>query len=238
MIWISQKPNALYLQKALQVDFFLTTNKAKSVFLPSALSLREQEQSGNFVGLSSCTFKKTICYLLKDPWDRLDILENDLNDWKINSYTDIYERYIKRGRRSIHNIRLIASSSQVILPDYTAMNCDRKAFRSLKVQKSYDFARRKNGVEDKMLDTRLKVMEKEERTVRQKLYEIRREKYSRKFYKGPERPKFVDVNVCETEEPDDNNKLNLITASGVVRTKNSLRRKSRSEEHTSELQSR
>jgi len=69
-------------------------------------------------------------------------------------------------------------------------------------------------------------MEKEERTVRQKLYEIRREKYSRAFYKSPERPKFVDVNVCETEEPDDSNKLNLITASGVARTKNSLRRKS------------
>ena len=113
----------------------------------------------------------------------------------------------------------------MILPDYTAMNCNRKTFRSPKVRKSYDFARRKNDVEDKMLDTKLKVMEKEERTVRQKLYEIRREKYSRTFYKGPERPKFVDVNVCETEE-DDSNKLNLITASGVERTKNCLRRKS------------
>jgi len=110
----------------------------------------------------------------------------------------------------------------VILPDYTAMNYNRK---TLRFQKSRDFARRKNDVEDKMLNTKLKVMEKEERTVRQKLYEIRREKYSRTFYKGPERPKFVDVNVCETEE-DDSNKLNLITASGVERTKNYLRRKS------------
>lgn len=76
-----------------------------------------------------------------------------------------------------------------------------------------------------MLDTKLKVMEKDERSVRQKLYEIRREKYSRSFYKNPERPKFVDVNVCEAEEGE-NNKHNLITASGVERTKNYLRRKS------------
>ena len=105
------------------------------------------------------------------------------------------------------------------------MNCNRKTFRFLKIEKSRDFARRKNDVEDKMLDTKLKVMEKKERTVQQKLYQIRREKYSRTFYKGPERPKFVDVNVCETEEGQ-SNKLNLITASGVERTKNSLRRKS------------
>ncbi|KAL9968560.1 hypothetical protein ACROYT_G020668 [Oculina patagonica] len=75
-----------------------------------------------------------------------------------------------------------------------------------------------------MLDTKMKVLEKKERNTRQKLFEIRREKYSRSFYKSPERPKFVDVNVCETEE-DENNKLNLITASGVERTKNSLRRR-------------
>ena len=105
------------------------------------------------------------------------------------------------------------------------MNNNRKTLSFLKPMKSCDFARRKNDAQDKMLDTKLKVMEKEERGVRQKLYEIRREKYSRTFYRGPERPKFVDVNVCETEE-DDSNKLNLITASGVERTKNSLRRKS------------
>ena len=107
----------------------------------------------------------------------------------------------------------------------TAMNNNRKTFRILKLEKSCDFARRKNDVEDKMLDTKLKVMEKKERTVRQKLYQIRREKYSRTFYKSPEKPKFVDVNVCETEEGE-SNKLNLITASGVERTKNRLRRKS------------
>ena len=105
------------------------------------------------------------------------------------------------------------------------MNYNRKTLSFLKPKKSCDFARRKNDAQDKMLDTKLKFMEKEERGVRQRLYEIRREKYSRTFYKGPERPKFVDVNVCETEE-DDSNKLNLITASGVERTKNSLRRKS------------
>jgi len=105
------------------------------------------------------------------------------------------------------------------------MNNNRKTFRILKLEKSCDFARRKNDVEDKMLDTKLKVMEKKERTVRQKLYQIRRERYSRTFYKGPEKPKFVDVNVCETEEGE-SNKLNLITASGVERTKNCLRRKS------------
>ena len=105
------------------------------------------------------------------------------------------------------------------------MNYNRKTIRFLKPEKSCDFARRKNDVEDKMLDTKMKIMEKKERTVRQKLYEIRREKYSRTFYKGPERPKFVDVKVCETEE-DDSNKFNLITASGVERTKNNLRRKS------------
>lgn len=101
----------------------------------------------------------------------------------------------------------------------------RKTLSLLKPKKSCDFARRKNDAQDKMLDTKLKVMEKEERSVRQKLYEIRREKYSRTFYKGTEKPKFVDVKVCETEE-DDSNKLNLITASGVERTKISLRRKS------------
>ena len=105
------------------------------------------------------------------------------------------------------------------------MNYNRKTFRFAKLEKSCDFARRKNDVEDKMLDTKLKVMEKEERSVRQKLFEIRREKYSRSFYKNPDRPKkFVDVNVCETEEGEDN-KLNLITASGVERTKSSLRRR-------------
>lgn len=105
------------------------------------------------------------------------------------------------------------------------MSYNRKTFRFLKLEKSCDFARRKNEVEDKMLDTKLKVMEKEERSIRQKLYEIRREKYSRSFYKSPERPtaKFVDINVCETEEGE--NKNNLITASGVERTKNSLRRR-------------
>ena len=109
------------------------------------------------------------------------------------------------------------------------MNYNRKTFRFLKLEKSGNFARRKNEVEDKMLGTRLKVMEKEEKSVRQKLYEIRREKYSRSFYKGPERAnssKFVDVNVCETEEgSDENNKVNLISASGVQRTKSSLRRR-------------
>ena len=104
------------------------------------------------------------------------------------------------------------------------MSYNRKTSRFLKLEKSCDFARRKNEVEDKMLDTKLKVMEKEERGIRQKLFEIRREKYSRSFYKSPERPKFVDVNVCETEEGE-NNKFNLITASGVERTKNSLRRR-------------
>lgn len=104
------------------------------------------------------------------------------------------------------------------------MSYNRKTFQFLKLEKSRDFARRKNDVEDKMLDTKLKVLEKEERNTRQKLFEIRREKYSRSFYKSPERPKFVDVNVCETEERE-NNKLNLITASGVERTKNSLRRR-------------
>ena len=104
------------------------------------------------------------------------------------------------------------------------MNYNRKTLSFLKPKKS-DSARRKNDAQNKMLDTKLKFMEKEERGVRQKLYEIRRERYSRTFYKGPERPKFVDVNVCETEE-DDSSKLNLITASGVERTKNSLRRKS------------
>lgn len=110
------------------------------------------------------------------------------------------------------------------------MNYNRKTFRFLKIEKSGDFARRKNDVEGKMLDTKLKVMEKEERCIRQKLFEIRREKYSRSFYKSPERArdsKFVDVNVCETDEGDhENNKFNLISASGVERTKSSLRRKS------------
>ena len=106
------------------------------------------------------------------------------------------------------------------------MSYNRKTFRFLKFEKSSDFARRKNEVEDKMLGTKLKVMEKEERSIRQKLYEIRREKYSRSFYKSPDRSaKFVDVNVCETDEGE-KSKPNLITASGVERTKCALRRKS------------
>lgn len=107
------------------------------------------------------------------------------------------------------------------------MNYNRKTFRFLKLEKSGDFARRKNEVEDKMLDTKLRVMEKEERSVRQKLFEIRREKYSRSFYTtSPERgrsSKFVDVNVCETDEGLLHE--NLISASGVERTKTCLRRK-------------
>lgn len=109
------------------------------------------------------------------------------------------------------------------------MNYNRKTFRFLKLEKSINFARRKNEVENKMLDTRLKVMDNEEKIIRQKLYEIRREKYSRSFYKSPERAnssKFVDVKVCEADEGnDENNKLyNLISASGVKRTKSTLRR--------------
>ena len=111
----------------------------------------------------------------------------------------------------------------------TVMNYNRKTFRFLKLEKSGNFARRKNEVEDKMLGTKLKVMEKEEKSVRQTLYQIRREKYSRSFYKCSERAessKFVDVNVCETEEGcDENNKVNLISASGMERTKSSLRRR-------------
>lgn len=102
------------------------------------------------------------------------------------------------------------------------MSYNRKTFRFLKLEKSSNFARRKNDVEDKMLGTKLKVMEKEERIIRQKLYEIRREKYSRSFYKSEDKSKFVDVNVCETNEGE----KNKITASGVERTITALRRKS------------
>ncbi|PFX34592.1 hypothetical protein AWC38_SpisGene475 [Stylophora pistillata] len=73
-----------------------------------------------------------------------------------------------------------------------------------------------------MLGTKLKLIEKEERIIRQKLYEIRREKYSRSFYKSEDKSKFVDVNVCETEEGE----KNKITTSGVERAITALRRKS------------
>ena len=114
------------------------------------------------------------------------------------------------------------------------MNYNRKTFRFLKLEKSGDFARRKNDVEGKMLETKLKGMEKEERCIRQKIYQIRREKYSRTFYKSPERArssKFVDINVCENdknnqEENKSNQGSNLISASSVERTKSSLRRNS------------
>lgn len=116
------------------------------------------------------------------------------------------------------------------------MSYHRRTFRFIKLEKSGDFASRKNVMEDKVLDNKIKVLEKEEKCIRQKLFEIRREKYSRNFYKNPERAsssKFVDINVSENNETNqEKNKCNLLTASGVERTKSSFRRQSCSvEEH-------
>lgn len=110
------------------------------------------------------------------------------------------------------------------------MSYHRRTFRFIKLEKSGDFASRKNVMEDKVLDNKLKGLEKEEKCIRQKLFEIRRERYSRNFYKNPERAsssKFVDINVSENSETNqEKNKCNLLTASGVERTKSSFRRQS------------
>lgn len=116
------------------------------------------------------------------------------------------------------------------------MSYHRRTFRFIKLEKSGDFASRKNVMEDKVLDNKIKVLEKEEKCIRQKLFEIRREKYSRNFCKNPETAsssKFVDINVSENNETNqEKNKCNLLTASGVERTKSSFRRQSCSvEEH-------
>lgn len=91
-----------------------------------------------------------------------------------------------------------------------------KTFRFVPPKSSLEKAEKRNTVEQKLLDKKLKFFESEQTIVQRELHEIRKEKYSRNFYRTSphiederlQHSRFVDVAVSTNKQDgnDNNNK--------------------------------
>ncbi|XP_020914266.1 uncharacterized protein LOC110251855 [Exaiptasia diaphana] len=126
-----------------------------------------------------------------------------------------------------------------------------KTFQFIPQRTSLLKAEKRNKAEQNLLDKKLKFFDSEQTTVQKELIEIRKEKYSRNFYKSAphlldqrlQHSRYVDVVVSTSKNDDDGDKNSshsevkqcksrvtkqesrsaLISASGVVRTISSMK---------------
>ncbi|EDO41053.1 predicted protein [Nematostella vectensis] len=123
-----------------------------------------------------------------------------------------------------------------------------QTFKFIRIKSATDLAKRRNRIEDNLLNKKLGFFTKEQKLVKKELIELRKEKYSRKLYASSRHvndetltphTKYVDVEVSTAEknsteetgkdkDPKTNEPENktLLSASGIQRTKTSLQRES------------